>query len=126
MECSASPELERWLPVPGWEGLYEYSTEGRVRSLDRTLRDGRRAGGVILKQTPNSKGYPCVTLSGGGHRVTVPVYKLIKQADTGPSRGRQVRHLDDDKLNSAPRNLKYGDRTGKQTGRTGRGTGRGD
>ena len=71
----------------------------------------------MLKQTPNSKGYPCVTLSDGWHRATVPVCKLVKHTFTGPSRGRQIRHLDDNKLNSAHSNLKYGDRAGRQNWR---------
>lgn len=39
--CQCTTEL--WAPIPGFEGSYEVSTCGRVRSLDRviTFRDGR-------------------------------------------------------------------------------------
>jgi len=35
---------ERWLPLPGWVGLYEVSDQGRVRSLRRKTRAGMRGG----------------------------------------------------------------------------------
>ena len=31
------PTIERWKPVKGYEGIYEVSSHGRVRSLDRTV-----------------------------------------------------------------------------------------
>ena len=39
---------ERWLPVTGYEGLYEVSDLGRVRSLPRQTRSGVR-GGTLMK-----------------------------------------------------------------------------
>lgn len=97
--------LERWLPVPGWDG-YEVSDTGRVRSVDRVLSDGRVAGGVILARSAHR--YPQVTLSDGWRTRRVAVHKLVKLAFTGPSRGRQVRHLDDNPQNCHLSNLKYG------------------
>jgi hypothetical protein len=35
---------EHWLPVPGWEGLYEVSNHGRVVSLTRTVQRSNGAG----------------------------------------------------------------------------------
>lgn len=98
---------ETWLPVPGWPG-YAVSDLGRVRSLDRELRDGRQAGGMILRQTPNGEGYLMVTLSDGFRRKRVAVHLLVKRTFTGPPRGRQVRHRDDDKANCKLSNLVYG------------------
>lgn len=101
--------LERWLPVAGWPG-YEVSDLGRVRSLPRTLRDGRQAGGVELKATPNGEGYLMVTLSDGWRRRRVAVHKLVKLTFTGPPRGRQVRHRNDDQQDNRLSNLVYGTR----------------
>jgi NUMOD4 motif len=81
---------ETWLPVPDWP--YEVSDQGRVRSVERTLPDGRTA----------------VTLRDGWRSKKVRVHRLVKLVHTGPSRGRQVRHLDDDRQHSALANLKYG------------------
>lgn len=97
---------ERWLPVPDWP--YEVSDLGRVRSADRQLRDGRTAGGVILKPWQDSKGYLCVTLRDGFRVRRVRVHRLVKRVHTGPPRGRQVRHKDDVKDNVTLANLKYG------------------
>jgi hypothetical protein len=68
-----------------------------MRSVDRTLPDGRMAGGVILSPSPNRRGYLHVTLSDGWRTRRAAVHKLVKLAFTGPSRGRQVRHLNDDR-----------------------------
>jgi NUMOD4 motif/HNH endonuclease len=93
--------------VPDWPG-YQVSDKGRVRSVDRTLPDGRMAGGVILARSRHR--YPQVTLSDGWRTRRVAVHKLVKLAFTGPSRGRQVRHLDDNPQNCHLSNLKYGTR----------------
>jgi hypothetical protein len=97
---------ERWLPVPDWP--YEVSDLGRVRSVDRQLRDGRTAGGVLLTPWRDGKGYLCVTLRDGFRVRRVRVHRLVKRVHTGPPRGRQVRHKDDVKDNVTLANLKYG------------------
>src|SRR5487761_1341840 len=55
---------ERWADIPGAPG-YQLSTLGSARSLDRTLTDGRQAGGVTLTPYPDKDGYLWVTLPGG-------------------------------------------------------------
>ena len=97
---------EQWLPVPDWP--YEVSDQGRVRSVERTLPDGRTAGSVILKPVRDGKGYLCVTLRDGFSRKKVRVHRLVKRVHTGPPRGRQFRHKDDVKDNVSLENLKYG------------------
>lgn len=54
--------------MPGEPG-YAVSDHGRVRSLDRTLSDGRIVGGVMLRPVPDSKGYARVKLRGRWRRV---------------------------------------------------------
>ena len=64
-------ENEIWKDIPGYEGSYQVSNIGRVRSLDRATKkwDGeRRAKGIIMKQAANIKGYLFVQLfKDGGH-----------------------------------------------------------
>ena len=47
---------ESWSPIPGYEGRWEASTEGRIKSLPR-----RRTRGGVLKQRVNKRGYLTVS-----------------------------------------------------------------
>ena len=67
---------------------------------------GAPRGGVDLKRSRHR--YPQVTLSDGWRTRRVAVHKLVKLVFTGPSRGRQVRHLNDDPQDCRLSNLKYG------------------
>ena len=99
---------EDWRPIPGFEG-YEASTFGRIRSVDRVLGDGRRAGGVVLVPTEDDNGYLRVTLYPGGRKQTVQVHVAVTLAFHGPRpRGREARHLDGVKMNCRPGNLAWG------------------
>ena len=103
---------ERWRPIPGWEGAYEVSDQGGVRSLDRTVvgRDGvaRRRRGQALKLMLTTKGYPAVHLGREPRKVRT-VHSLVIEAFAGPCpEGLEVRHLDGDRLNPTLSNLAYG------------------
>ena len=92
---------ERWLPVPGYEALYEVSDEGRVRSLRR---------GIILRPSySNSGGYPMVILSYRGKRQGLYVHQLVLLTFAGPgSAGDECRHIDGDPRNCTLDNLAWG------------------
>lgn len=100
----------RWRPVPGWDRYYQVSDHGQVRSIARTLTDGRTAGPLLLTPTPDRDGYLRVTLRAADVAWTVPVHLLVKLAFTGPRRGREVRHLNDDPADNRLANLRYGTR----------------
>jgi hypothetical protein len=93
---------ERWRPIPGHKG-YEASSLGNVRSVPRTLLNGRRIGGVVLALQPDRDGYPTVMLG----RKRVRVARVVKLAFAGPA---EVRHKDGDRSNSRPENLVWGSR----------------
>lgn len=106
-------ELEEWRPVPGWEGLYEVSGIGGVRSVDRTIhyKDGRRRfyPGAPLKGGTHKFGYPMVNLSRNKEVKGFAVHQLVALAFIGPCpEGQEVRHLDDDPTNNSFLNLAYG------------------
>lgn len=103
---------EHWLPIVGYEGLYEVSNQGRVRSLDRKEDSGRGSSrprrGQILKPRLRS-GYISVHLSRLGIAVDRTVHSLVMEAFSGPRPdGMQVRHGNGDRTDSRLSNLSYG------------------
>jgi hypothetical protein len=94
----------RWLPVAGYEGLYEVSDAGQVWSAPRaTTRGG------ILRRNPNHLGYLYVTLTRCGVQRRLAVHRLVAAAFIGPCpEGQEVRHLDGNPPNCATANLAYG------------------
>lgn len=99
---------ERWAPVPGYEGFYEVSDRGRVRSLDRWVRRGGGTQfwrGRVLRQQERT-GYRAVTLQRDGRR-TFRVHRLVAMAFVGGD-GPVCRHLDGNPLNNSADNLAWG------------------
>lgn len=107
---------ERWRPVVGYEGIYEVSDQGRVRSLDRFFMrrhgEGYRLRGRVLSPV-YQKGYPTVKLSRSGSVKGRPIHILVAEAFIGPRPVEyvQVRHLNDIKTDNRPSNLAYGTRS---------------
>lgn len=110
---------EEWRPVVGWEGRYEVSDHGRVRSLDREvyLSPGktRRRKGRVLKPGTVRGTHEYVNLmtstpgSPGSPRKTRYVHQLVLEAFVGPCpEGMQVCHWNDDGLDNRLVNLRYG------------------
>lgn len=109
----SSQTAESWAPVPGYEGMYEASSQGRIRSLDRTVvrTDGRQrrlTGRVLRIRIDARTGYPKVTL----YRQAAPthryVHALVAEAFLGPRpEGCEVAHGDGVKTNVCLSNLRY-------------------
>lgn len=70
---------EEWRGIPGYEGSYQASNLGRVRSLDRITWSGRQYKGILRRiQTRNRDGYQTITLSDDcGKLVTHKVHRLV-------------------------------------------------
>ena len=100
---------ECWLPAPSYEGFYEVSDLGRVRSLPR-LAGGSIRGGRIRKLYIGPDGYPRVTLSALGVKSgPLLVHRLVMAAFIGPCpEGEEVRHMDGKRANGVLSNLAYG------------------
>jgi len=74
---------EIWKDIPGYEGLYQVSDQGRVRSLDRIVNvkgvKPRFLKGEIMK-LPLSRGYPNCFLCTNGVKTRHDVHKLVAMA----------------------------------------------
>lgn len=109
-------DAEQWKPVIGYEGLYEVSSWGRVRSVPRTVTrsDGvvQQLRGRLLVQSVTRAGYMRVDLCREGVRRPFEVHTLVSLAFNGPRpEGMQIMHADDDPTNNRPENLSYGTQT---------------
>lgn len=100
---------EEWRPVEGLLGLYEVSSLGNVRSLDRWVqfKDGRKPRfypGVLFKLQSDADGYHIVRLKGK----TYKVHRLVALAFVGPAPGGAVVcHDDGDPKNNRADNLRW-------------------
>ena len=109
---------ETWKSVPGYEGLYEVSDRGRVRSLDRIVhrKDGRtrRSAGRVLKAHPYDRyGHVHVSLYDlQGGRKNVPVHYLVLGAFVGPRpEGLDICHSNRQSEDNRLCNLRYDTRS---------------
>ncbi|RQT43146.1 hypothetical protein DF046_36835 [Burkholderia cepacia] len=106
---------EQWRDIPGFEGRYQVSDMGRVRSLDRRVRvvphgieTTRLVRGRILKPGPSKSGHLSVVLGRGNTR---SVHALVMLAFEGPCpEGMEVLHLNHTPSDNRRTNLKYGTR----------------
>lgn len=78
---------ENWLPIPGWEGFYEVSDMGRVRSVDRMVANAvstylRR--GCVLRANSTQGGYLTVMLWRNSQSQRFTIHKLVLTTFVGP------------------------------------------
>lgn len=101
VDVSSREHLEEWRPVPGYEGLYEASNLGRVRSPRR-----------VLKQRLNNMGYPVVEMSRGGRSRESLVHRQVLKAFQGePPAGTECRHLNGVSTDNRIENLTWGSKS---------------
>ena len=110
---------ERWIDVPTYEGIYQVSTEGRVRSLPRRRRTGAGVRTVrerILRPKPGE--YPAVSLARLGDRKTFYVHALVLSGFVGSApAGMEACHGDGDKWNCRLSNLRWDTPSGNHADR---------
>lgn len=93
---------ESWKPVEGYEGRYEVSDAGRVRSL---------LTGKVLKTFRGGRGYLSVSLRRDGEGRTTYVHHLVARAFIGPRpTGLDICHQNGDVTDARASNLRYGTR----------------
>ena len=103
---------EVWRDITGYEGYYQVSSEGRVKSLERTFIDKigreRYVKECILKPGMDKGGYLRVGLCDGEKRKTFKVHRLVCEAfHENPDYKPQVNHINEIKTDNRASNLEW-------------------
>lgn len=106
--------MEIWKSIQGYEGFYEVSNKGRIKSLKRTVKNSGSYSGKriyhekILKQNINRLGYHVVTLSKHSKRKFFIVHRIVANAFIdNPKKLPEVNHKDLNKSNNNVQNLEW-------------------
>ena len=97
---------EEWKDIPEYEGLYQASNLGRIKSLKRIDTLGRRVNEKILKIQMLNNGYYQVGLTKQAIKKTYYVHRLVWEAFNGTiPEGLQVNHINEIKTDNRLENL---------------------
>lgn len=117
---------EIWKDIPGYEGYYQASDLGRIRSVSRKLCNGKGKRGKIITAIPDCNGYYRIFLYKDRKKQRYMVHRLIAYSFIdNPSGYTMINHKDEDKSNNSVSNLEwcdckyninYGSRTKRASG----------
>lgn len=107
--------LEKWVSAIDYEGIYEVSNKGRVRSIDRKIKQNkngtvyeRTMKGKVIKQGMLNSGYKVVWLSKQGKVKALTVHRLImKSFHKQFNNSKDINHKDGNKTNNNLSNLEW-------------------
>ena len=106
--------MEIWKAVKGYEGFYEVSSIGRIRSVDHYVACGMRYNskvkrkGHLLKQNAKKNGYLTVDLSKHNKIKTISVHRIVAVAFLEPVDGKDfVNHKNLNKHDNRAENLEW-------------------
>jgi hypothetical protein len=106
---TAAMENEIWKPIPGYEGCYEISDKGNVKSLERNVL--KKNGLIskfytkILNKYIHKTGYECVVLQKKGIRKSFYVHVLVYDVFMGRKKGETINHKNGIKTDNFLHNL---------------------
>lgn len=99
---------EIWKDIEGYEGYYQVSNMGRVRSLDRLDRMGRKWISKIKKLQVDTKGYLYVSLCKNSVKRRFFAHRLVAKAFIpNPYKKPEVNHIDHNPQNNISSNLEW-------------------
>lgn len=103
--------MEIWKNIKGYEGCYQVSNMGRIKSLSRKVWNGKTyfwTSERILRPGIDRDGYLLVNLSKNGKAKTEKVHRLVaKTFIPNPENKEAVNHIDEDPSNNKLENLEW-------------------
>jgi uncharacterized protein YerC len=108
-------DVETWKDIEGYEGLYQVSNLGRIKSFDKTIMVKIKNQNIVTKKgkilkpnNNNNSGYNKVTLSKEGTNKPFTIHRLVAKAFIdNPENKPFVNHKDGNKLNNCVSNLEW-------------------
>ena len=106
-------ENEVWKDIPNYEGLYQVSNLGRVKSLKRKVHAGRNRirwqyERILSNNKTNGNGYKVVSLNKNSRGKNKYIHRLVAEAFiSNPNNLPQVNHKDENKQNNCVDNLEW-------------------
>jgi len=99
---------EIWKDIEGYEGYYQVSNLGEIKSLERVTIQGKLLKEKLIKSSDNHNKYLYVSLFKDGNRKAVGVHRLVAQAFIpNPENKPQVNHIDENTMNNNSENLEW-------------------
>lgn len=98
---------EIWRDIPEYEGIYQASSFGRIRSMDRLDGRNHRIKGTIMSPSLNRHGYWGIHLFKGGVGKSFMLHRLIAFTFLGECQHLDVNHKDGNKSNNSVENLEW-------------------
>ena len=102
---------EIWKDIKGYEGCYQVSSSGRIKSIERIVRGpsgNKKIKSRILKEFKNQFGYYMVSLFKNGKHKNFQVHRLVAHSFIlNPLNLPQVNHIDGNKENNCVDNLEW-------------------
>lgn len=109
---------ETWKDIPGYEGFYQISNLGTVKSLERTVCSASssvktrnlKERVIVHHLSGDSTKYPTVTIQKDGKKQKFKIHLLLLELFKGkrPSPDHVARHLNDDPMDFSLSNLEWG------------------
>ena len=104
--------MEIWKDIEGYEGCYQVSNEGNLRSLDRVVKGKNKINktlkGRSLKSTVTAYGYKAVVFRKNGKKENFRTHRLVAQSFLNNVEKKPlINHIDGDKTNNVVSNLEW-------------------